>query len=53
MKKLMMLLIAMINIFAFTSCNNEVADGTDDYKPEPNKDHFMPSINDAQKMIEG
>ncbi|MBQ5877217.1 MAG: hypothetical protein IIW71_05425 [Treponema sp.] len=28
MKKLMMLLIAMINIFAFTSCNNEVADGS-------------------------
>ena len=53
MKKLMMLLIAMVNIFAFTSCNNEVADGTDDYKPEPNKDHFMPSINDVQKMIEG
>ena len=23
-----MLLIAMINIFAFTSCNNEVADGS-------------------------
>ena len=28
MKKLMMLLIAMINIFAFTSCNNEVAYGS-------------------------
>lgn len=34
MKKLMMLLIAMINIFAFTSCNNEVADGS---SPDENK----------------
>lgn len=53
MKKLMMLLIAMINIFAFTSCNNEVADGTDDYKPEPGKDWFTPSINDVPGMLEG
>lgn len=53
MKKLMMLLIAMINIFAFTSCNNEVADGTDDYTPSPDKDYFMPSINDVPGMLEG
>ena len=53
MKKLMMLLIAMINIFAFTSCNNEVADGTDDYTPSPDKDWFMPSINDVPGMLEG
>ena len=53
MKKLMMLLIAMVNIFAFTSCNNEVADGTDDYTPSPDKDWFMPSINDVPGMLEG
>ena len=53
MKKLMMLLIAMINIFAFTSCNNEVAGGTDNYKPEPGKDYFIPSINDVPDMLEG
>lgn len=53
MKKLMMLLIAMINIFAFTGCNNDVTEGSDDYKPDHNKDWFIPNINDVPGMLEG